>query len=59
MASPLVTAVDWGDVVTTSLEFRSKSLADNISNNNALLSILRKKGKEKTADGGREIMQEL
>ena len=59
MASPLVVSVDWGDVVTTSLESRSKKLADNISNNNALLDRLRKKGKEKPFSGGREIMQEL
>ena len=59
MPSPLVTSVDWGDVVTTTLEYRSKKLADNISNNNALLAILKKKGKEKSFSGGREIMQEL
>lgn len=59
MASPLVTSVDWGDITTTTLELRSKKLADNISNNNALMSMLRKKGKEKTFSGGREIMQEL
>jgi len=59
MASPLVTSVDWGDVVTTTLENRSKKLADNISNNNALLHRLRNKGKQKFFDGGREIMQEL
>ena len=45
MPSPLVTSIDWGDVVTTTLEYRSKKLADNISNNNALLAILKKKGK--------------
>lgn len=59
MASPLVVSVDWGDVVTTTLESRSKTLGDNITNNNALLSVLRRKGKQKTWDGGREIMQEL
>ena len=59
MASPLVVSVDWGDVVTTSLENRSKKLADNITNNNALLDRLRKKGKAKPFSGGREIMQEL
>ena len=59
MASPLVTSVDWGDVVTTTMENRSRTLADNISNNNALLSMLRKKGKMQTFDGGREIYQEL
>ena len=59
MASPQVISVDWGDVVTTSLELRSKKLGDNITANNALLNRLRKKGKEKSFDGGREIMQEL
>ncbi len=59
MASPLVTSIDWGDVVTTTLEYRSKKLADNITNNNALLAMLKKKGREKPFSGGREIMQEL
>jgi hypothetical protein len=30
MASPLVTSIDWGDVTTTTLENRSRTLADNI-----------------------------
>jgi len=59
MPSPLVASVDWGDVVTTTLENRSKVLADNITNNNALLSRLREKGKAKPFSGGSEIMQEL
>jgi hypothetical protein len=59
MASPLVTSVDWGDVVTTTLENRSKKLADNITNNNALLEFLRKRGRQTPFHGGREIMQEL
>ena len=59
MASPLVASVDWGDVVTTTLENRSKVLADNITNNNALLERLKSKGKAKPFSGGREIMQEL
>lgn len=59
MASPLVTSVDWGDVVTSTLENRSKKLADNISNNNALLMRLKEKGKEKPWTGGREIIQEI
>ena len=59
MPSPQIISVDWGDIVTTTLEFRSKKLGDNITNNNALLQRLRKKGREKTFDGGREIMQEL
>lgn len=59
MASPQVVSVDWGDVVTTTLENRSGKLADNISNNNALLSMLKAKGKAKPFSGGREIFQEL
>lgn len=59
MASPLVTSVDWGDVTTTTLENRSRTLADNITNNNALLERLKRKGKQKPFSGGREIYQEL
>lgn len=59
MASPLVTSVDWGDVTTTTLENRSRTLADNITNNNALLARLKEKGKQKPFAGGREIYQEL
>jgi hypothetical protein len=59
MASPLVTTVDWGDVVTTTLENRSRTLADNITNNNALLMRVKGKGKERSASGGRELVQEL
>jgi hypothetical protein len=59
MASPLVTTIDWGDVVTTTLENRSRKLADNITNNNALLTYLKTRGKTDTFNGGREIMQEL
>ena len=59
MASPLVTSVDWGDVVTTTLESRSRKLADNVSNNNALWGRIRKRGNQRMFTGGREIMQEL
>ncbi len=59
MASPLVTSVDWGDVVTTTLENRSRKLADNITNNNALLEFLKRRGRQNPFHGGREIMQEL
>lgn len=59
MASPLVTSVDWGDLVTTTLENRSRTLADNITNNNALLDRIKRRGKAKPFSSGREIMQEL
>lgn len=59
MASPLVVSVDWGDVVTTTLESRSRDLADNITNNNALLAYIKMRGNARPFSGGREIMEEL
>jgi hypothetical protein len=59
MPSPQVVSVDWGDVVTTTLENRSKTMADNVTNNNALLGRLMKRGRAKPVDGGREIYQLL
>lgn len=47
------------EIVTTTLRNRTGKTADNVSKNNALLSRLRKKGKVKTIDGGRTIVQEL
>jgi hypothetical protein len=47
------------EILTTTLENRSKKLADNVTKNNALLNRLNKKGKVKTFSGGVEIRQEL
>lgn len=54
MASP-----NLSEIVTTTLYNRSRKLADNVSNNNALLARLERKGKRKPFSGGRQIMQEL
>lgn len=54
MASPNLT-----EIVTTTLRNRSGALADNITNNNALLSRMKKKGSIKPVSGGRTIVQEL
>lgn len=54
MASP-----NLSEIVTTTLYNRSKKLADNVSNNNALLMRLERKGKRKTFSGGRQIVQEI
>lgn len=59
MPSPQVVSVDWGDVVTTTLEFRAKDIADNVTNNNALLKYVTASGRAKPVDGGREIYQPL
>jgi hypothetical protein len=50
---------NWSEVLTTTLYNRSGSLADNVSDNNALLSRLKKRGNVKTADGGERLIQEL
>jgi len=54
MASPNLT-----EIVTTTLRRRSKTLADNISQHNALLSRLRSKGNSSLVPGGRTIVEEL
>lgn len=59
MASPQSFTVDYNDLVTTTMESRSHELADNFTNNNALLSFLKRRGKSRPFTGGREIMQEL
>jgi hypothetical protein len=54
MASP-----NLSEIVSTTLRNRSGKLADNVTNNNALLRRLNSKGKVKPLDGGRTIVQEL
>lgn len=54
MASP-----NLNEIVTTTLRSRSGKAADNITNNNALLSRMKKKGSIKPVSGGRTIVQEL
>jgi hypothetical protein len=47
------------DIIATTLEARSKKIADNVTNNNAILQRLQKKGKVRTVSGGRLIYEEL
>jgi hypothetical protein len=47
------------EIVTTTIENRSRKLADNVSKANVLLNRLERKGKRKTFDGGTKILQEL
>lgn len=56
MASP---NSSWTDILTTTLNSRTKKLADNMSNNNAILFRMEEKGKIRTASGGASILQEL
>lgn len=50
---------NYNDVFTVTLESRSKSLADNVSKNNALLSRLKEKGNLRPVSGGSKILEEL
>jgi hypothetical protein len=54
MASP-----NLSEIVTTTLRNRSRQLADNVSENNAILKRLSEKGNVKLKAGGRNIVQEL
>lgn len=47
------------DLVTTTLEQRSGEIADNVTGNNALLTVLKMKGKIEPFSGGRIIYEEL
>ncbi len=60
MASPgnLSTTVI-NDIVATTLHSRSGDIADNVTDNNALLLRLKQRGKIKTFSGGDVILQEL
>lgn len=47
------------DIVATTIENRSKKIADNVSKNNAILAKLSMSGKIRTVSGGQKIYQEL
>lgn len=47
------------DIISTTLEARSGKIADNVTNNNALLARLKERGKVRTVSGGRLIYEEL
>jgi hypothetical protein len=54
MAFPNVT-----DIVATTIESRSRKLADNVTKNNALLARLSERGNVRTVSGGSLIFEEL
>jgi len=56
MASPNST---FTELVTTTHRKHKKTFADNVTNNNALLARLNKKGRKKLVSGGRTIVEEL
>ena len=50
---------NYSDILSTTIESRTRKIADNVSNNNALLMKMKKKGRIKTFSGGSKIIQEL
>jgi hypothetical protein len=54
-----MTSPNLDEITTTTLRKRSKKLADNVSDNTALLSRLKSKGKVKPVSGGRTILEEI
>jgi hypothetical protein len=50
---------NYASIFTTTIESRTRKLADNVGKNNALLYKLREKGNLKTVSGGTKILQEL
>lgn len=54
MASP-----NLSEIITTTLRNRTGKLADNVTNNNAILYRLKQRGRTKPASGGRTLVQEL
>ena len=47
------------DIVATTIESRTRTIADNVTKNNALLTRLEQKGKIKLVSGGSKIFQEI
>jgi hypothetical protein len=47
------------DIIATTIQSRTGTIADNVTANNALLTRLKKRGNIKTFSGGNTIMQEL
>lgn len=47
------------DIIATTIESRTRAIADNVTNNNAILKKLEMRGKRKPVSGGSKILQEL
>lgn len=54
MANP-----NYSSILTTTIESRTRKIADNVTKNNALLNRLKERGRVKTVSGGVKILQEL
>lgn len=47
------------DIIATTIQNRSGELADNLTNNNALLTVLKKRGNVRPFSGGNVILEEI
>jgi hypothetical protein len=56
MASP---NTNFSEIITTTLRNRTGKLADNVTDNNAILYRMKQRGRSKPASGGRTLVQEL
>lgn len=50
---------NYSDVLATTIESRSGTVADNVTSNNAWLTRARERGRSKPFSGGSTILQEL
>jgi len=50
---------NYSDIIATTIESRSRKIADNVTKNNALLTWLTERGNSKPITGGYKILQEL
>ena len=55
----MATFANLSDIVSTTIQSRSGALADNVTNNNALLMKMRERGNVKPFSGGNVILQEI
>ena len=51
--------LNYSDIVATTIEYRSKSLADNVSLHNDVFKRMNQKGNVDPIDGGYKIIEEL
>lgn len=55
----MATFANLSDIISTTIQSRSGALADNVTNNNALLLKMRERGNVKPFSGGNVILQEI
>src|ERR1051326_1849914 len=50
---------NYSDILATTIESRSKEIADNVSKNNAVLAQLKQKDRQRTFTGGHKIIEPI